>query len=628
MQHKWNVASAEWVRASRVPKYTDFGELSGVLFPEQTVPSIARDTDPAAITGWLDGASGTESSFDRNALGTLLTEEVNGTEVWRGASDVGPAYTAVTVDGESEYDLTWTPEGRLESDGQRTFDWSHDGFLSRVESTEVGWEERVYDALGRPVRVTGSDGMRDLVYAGADVIEEFEIVDGTDCARVVWYVTPLLNRPAGYEVEILDECAADVHRLRSVESTLGTVDRFAMIQDLSADVVGLVNEQGIVVTSAQYDLHGHRSVAFAAPSGVEVCNESALITCPSPFGNPLGYAGARHSSVTGLYDMRARHYDPSLRIFVSRDPLLFVDGFDTWQYASGDPFNLWDPFGLSAEVRAGVGVVRDSPLDLAGGFFGAYADRMGHSLETWATAPLEPYRRIRDNALTIAGLVDSFREGGPGAGLVDWLNGHHPVDELIESGQAFVQGVRNDRLDQAGTEAFNTTEATIQTVGAIIIAGSMLRSGRPGARPSRTNSSAQGRLSLASEAPVRPVGPSPPIAEGVRPTTTSQPSGVPGPDFVPNRNITTPYKRPTGTPTAQQRAAVQGLPCVDCSVVEPVMRADHIEALIVEYYRTGGIDMVRARSLSAVQAQCRFHSAQQGGFLAGFSRRMKNILGL
>jgi len=46
--------------------------------------------------------------------------------------------------------------------------------------------------------------------------------------------------------------------------------------------------------------------------------------------------------------MRARRYDPYQGVFLSPDPLGYVDSFDEWLYAAGDPFNLWDPWGLKA----------------------------------------------------------------------------------------------------------------------------------------------------------------------------------------------------------------------------------------------------------------------------------------
>jgi hypothetical protein len=118
---------------------------------------------------------------------------------------------------------------------------------------------------------------------------------------------------------------------------------------------------------------------------------------------------------------------------------------------------------------------------------------------------------------------------------------------------------------------------------------------------------------------------------------TTPPIGSAAPRLVPpippnmggarSAKITAPYSRPSGATTPQQRSSVQGQPCVDCGVVEPRMRANHIEPLVQQYYRTGAIDTTKMRSLDAVNAQCPTCSARQGGFMANFSKVMKDLLG-
>jgi hypothetical protein len=113
-------------------------------------------------------------------------------------------------------------------------------------------------------------------------------------------------------------------------------------------------------------------------------------------------------------------------------------------------------------------------------------------------------------------------------------------------------------------------------------------------------------------------------AEGAAPRL----SNVPGPDFVPNPAVKGPYVRPSGAgPTAAQRAAVQGKPCVECGDVTPSQVADHIDPLVVQYYREGAVDVEAQSGLEAVQAHCPHHAAVQGGQLSAFARRMREILG-
>jgi hypothetical protein len=106
-------------------------------------------------------------------------------------------------------------------------------------------------------------------------------------------------------------------------------------------------------------------------------------------------------------------------------------------------------------------------------------------------------------------------------------------------------------------------------------------------------------------------------------------SGVPDSGFQPNPGINAPYARPSGFgPTAAQKRAVQGLPCVDCGTIAPKQVADHVVPGVVEYFRTGRNDVAHQSSIEAVQAHCPTCSRKQGGFLSAFSRRMKELLGI
>lgn len=87
------------------------------------------------------------------------------------------------------------------------------------------------------------------------------------------------------------------------------------------------------------------------------------------------------------------------------------------------------------------------------------------------------------------------------------------------------------------------------------------------------------------------------------------------------------YKRPSGATTPAQRAAVQGNPCVKCGVTAGRMVAGHKKALVVEHYETGTIDRAQMRSVEAVQSECPTCSAREGGLMAQFSRRMKQVFG-
>jgi hypothetical protein len=98
------------------------------------------------------------------------------------------------------------------------------------------------------------------------------------------------------------------------------------------------------------------------------------------------------------------------------------------------------------------------------------------------------------------------------------------------------------------------------------------------------------------------------------------PASEPGP------KADAPYKRPSGATTPDQRASVQGKPCVDCGKVTAKQVADHKTPLVQEHYKTGTIDKTQMRSLDAVQAQCPTCSARQGAAMSRYSQQQRALI--
>jgi len=60
----------------------------------------------------------------------------------------------------------------------------------------------------------------------------------------------------------------------------------------------------------------------------------------------LAFTGREWDAETGLYDHRARYYEPRLASFISADPLGLRVSENLYQYSDGDPVSVIDPFGL------------------------------------------------------------------------------------------------------------------------------------------------------------------------------------------------------------------------------------------------------------------------------------------
>ncbi|MCG3130994.1 MAG: hypothetical protein FLDDKLPJ_01769 [Phycisphaerae bacterium] len=69
----------------------------------------------------------------------------------------------------------------------------------------------------------------------------------------------------------------------------------------------------------------------------------------SPSGNPFLFTGRRLDAETGLYFYRFRTYHPTLKTFIQRDPLGYVDSASLYQYVGGMPTAAGDPLGLEED---------------------------------------------------------------------------------------------------------------------------------------------------------------------------------------------------------------------------------------------------------------------------------------
>jgi RHS repeat-associated protein len=237
----------------------------------------------------------------------LYTYDKVGNRTDRGGNtETGNRQTA--FDG---YQFTYDADGKLlrkwKTGYDRTLGWNSLGQM--ISATPAGQGTTTYgcDAFGRRVRRTAPDGsVTRYLYDGDDLLME---LNGAGNPIREYTYLPGVDRPHSVRV-----------------SATGASYYYAT--DHPANVVGLLNATGQVVNEYEYDPWGRVTViAEGVPQ-------------------PLGYAAREWDATAGLYQVRARWYDPHTGRFVSEDPIGLAGGINVYAYALNSPVNYTDPSGL------------------------------------------------------------------------------------------------------------------------------------------------------------------------------------------------------------------------------------------------------------------------------------------
>ncbi len=256
-----------------------------------------------------------ESSFTYDATGNRLTAVVDGvsTTYQYNALDqlIAAGGVAYTYDGR----------GNLASidDGGAITAFTFDAFdrLTGVALPGGAGLSYLYDAAGR--RVGADDGTGTTHYLWDETTVFGDIVLETDGAGAP---------QAGYVLAGGGPGGAEL----LAQTRAGSTGYYLL--DALGSVRGLTDATGAVTDAYRYAAYG----ALVATQGV------------TP--NPYRFAGQRFDEAIGLYDMRARRYDPVTGRFLTRDVaplnLSHPGELNRYGYAASNPVNRRDPAGLTS----------------------------------------------------------------------------------------------------------------------------------------------------------------------------------------------------------------------------------------------------------------------------------------
>ncbi|AGP37744.1 FG-GAP-like repeat-containing protein [Sorangium cellulosum] len=298
------------------------------------------------------GARGTTYGYDE--LGNLRTVAVDGVVAEENRYEPGGRPRIVA--GRDAVTFSHDAAGRLErSSAGLWIAYTAFDLPRRVEKEGKSWAF-LYDAFG--ARVKKKHEGEETVYVGG-VYERRTDAGGT---RHVFRVAS----PEGEVAQVVFAGPRKEQTLYVHADPLGSVGL-------------LTDEAGEEVERLHYEPFGRRIDADGKAPGVAKSEVKH------------GFTGHRHDDELGLIDMRGRVYDPSLRRFLTPDPLvtdpLWGQSYNRYSYVMNDPVNLVDPTGFYWERVS---------FDNGGWGYAEYDDTTGELKGIWdateevVTAPGAP----------------------------------------------------------------------------------------------------------------------------------------------------------------------------------------------------------------------------------------------
>jgi RHS repeat-associated protein len=209
--------------------------------------------------------------------------------------------------------MTYDLDGNMLSKGNDTYDWDDFGQLKGVTRLGATLATFDYDGFGRRIRKTSTSGGTVLyVWDGEQLSAEADAA-GNLTQTYTYY--PGMDRPHSVTT------AAGVTYYTAVEP-------FGQIEGL------IRGSDNAIVAQYSYNPWGELGANQDTVGGIRL--------------NSLRWRGLVYDAETGLYQIRARYYDPKIRRFISEDPTGLGGGINQYTFALNDPVNNSDPSGREA----------------------------------------------------------------------------------------------------------------------------------------------------------------------------------------------------------------------------------------------------------------------------------------
>ncbi len=349
-----------------------------------TAWTYENDSDLSQINhAWAPSAGETPAifGFQHDAAGRITGLNINRADLeWSPSTSYAQTYGVPTnlnqTTSRNGVALTWSDNGNLLTHGSTTYEWTFGNRLVRVLKPGTT-TEYAYDSQDRRTVVIEDGVMTRTLWSGSDEVGEYDLAG-------------LLKR------RFIPDGSG------SMDARLATVNPDNTIYwhhtDHQGSVIATSDGFGQLFALANYSPHGEFGTAA---DGI------TQLTAP-PQGSPFGYTGRQWDGKAGLYQYRARYYDPVLGTFLSMDPIGTKDDPNLFGYVAQDPVNQTDPTGLCKNDPLCRGHFTNSAVRAtSGGLINHYQNGGGR------TYFADPERAGVDDAIDIGSQVqDSVNDGG------------------------------------------------------------------------------------------------------------------------------------------------------------------------------------------------------------------------
>ena len=325
--------------ASIVGKESDgssFSSRSYTYDPVGNPTQMTASTSGANLIGWPNGDSSKSwqetYSYDAQNRLTKACMDASCSHYYSYTYDgVGNRLSQTTDQGTTTYSYDAADELTSVTSGSGT---TNDNYDQNGNETKEGSTSYSYNLANELTKETKQDGSQvSYAYSGDGLMASRSSSSGT--TNYAWDTSSDLPQLA----------IEGSHSYTYGEGPLGFIvssGTYTFHTDALGSVVELSNSSGNSAESYRYSPYGEADSADGSSRAA------------SPLGNSLRYASQYLDSETGLYDMRAREYDPGAGRFLEVDPQQAQVGDASvggYVYADDEPTVEMDPSGMSPSTN-------------------------------------------------------------------------------------------------------------------------------------------------------------------------------------------------------------------------------------------------------------------------------------